>query len=264
MRVLVILAASLIFPLAAHASPVISPEDKVVSEGLMMILKGEKQKAWELLFPEAKKGNVNAMFQLGSMMMRSPEYPDSLERAEQFFTIAAQRGHAGSKVLLAKVVELKKNKADGIPALIAGVKGGPTREQIAEAEKRVEQYKNEVLRFTGYVDQVPAKATVKVFLPQSGAAIESIYSQLSSVKSQLPDGVKIEFFMIIDPAAWEADESASMTKIPPSGVTPDFRGEIAATYGITAGPGFVIAPENGRARVVSKLSDLIPEISKLL
>jgi hypothetical protein len=45
---------------------------------------------------------------------------------------------------------------------------------------------------------------------------------------------------------------------------PDFKGEIASTYGITSTPAFVIAPAQGKARVVSKASDLIPELSKFL
>ncbi|MNC66529.1 hypothetical protein D3C75_1169380 [compost metagenome] len=71
--------------------------------------------------------------------------------------------------------------------------------------------------------------------------------------------------MIVDPAHWGSDQAPdSFPRVPPSGVTPDFKGEIASTYGITTTPAFVIAPAEGRARVVSKASDLIPEISKLL
>jgi TPR repeat protein len=266
MRVLVILAASLFFTISSvQANPEPTPDQKIVSEGLMLILKGEKQKAWELLFPEAKKGNVDAMFHLGSMMMRSPEYPDNLERAEQFFTVAAQRGHVASKTFLAQIEELKKKRASGPSTLIAGVSGGPTPEQLADAKNRVAKYKAEVLRYTGFVDQVPARATIKVFLPQSGPAIEAIYNQVTALNSQIPEGVKIEFFIVIDPAKWQQEqETNSISKIPPSGVMPDFKGEIASTYGITSTPAFVIAPAQGKARVVSKASDLIPELSKFL
>lgn len=266
MRVLVLLVASLLLSISpVHASNEPLSEDQRVGEGLMLILKGEKQKAWEVLFPEAKKGNVVAMFHLGSMMMRSPEYPDYLERAQQFYKAAAQRGHGGSKLLLSQVEDMLKKKANGAPTLIAGVTGGPTPEQMEEAKRRIEKYKNEVLRYTGYVEQLPAKVTIKVFLPQSGSTVESLYSQVSSMTDRFPDAVKVEYYVIIDPSTWQLDQDGvATTKIPPSGFTPDFKGTIAATYGIKSAPAIVLAPEKGNARVISNPNDLITEITKLL
>jgi hypothetical protein len=266
MRVLVRLAVSLFFTTSiAFAAPEALTEDQRVGEGLMLILKGEKDKAWQILFPEAKKGNVVAMFHLGSMMMRSPEYPDYLERAEQFFNAAAQRGHAGSKVLLGQVETMLKKKSVGTPTLIAGVSGGPTPEQIADAKRRVEKYKNEVLRYTGYVEQVPYKATIKVFLPQSGESAESIYSTVSSLTSRFPDAIKVEYYVVIDPAAWKPDRSSlPASKIPPNGFTPDFKGAIAATFGIKSTPAIVVAPAQGNAKVISDPNQLFSEMSNLL
>lgn len=266
MRVLVRLVVSLLLTASvAHAAPEPLTEDQRVGEGLMLILKGEKDKAWEILFPEAKKGNVVAMFHLGSMMMRSPEYPDYLERAEQFLKAAAQRGHPGSKVLLGQVETMLKKKSAGTPTLIAGVSGGPTDEQIADAKRRVEKYKKEVLRYTGYVAQIPYKATIKVFLPQSGESVESIYSSVNSITSRFPDAIKIEYYVVIDPAAWKPDRtSVASTKLPPSGFTPDFKGAIAATYGIRSVPAIVVAPAQGNAKLLSDPNQLISEITKLL
>lgn len=265
MRVLA-LAVSLLFVASlAYAAPDTVTEDQRVGEGLMLILKGEKNKAWEILFPEAKKGNVVAMFHLGSMMMRSPEYPDYLERAEQFLKAAAERGHPGSKVLLGQVETMLQKKSAGAPTLIAGVSGGPTDEQMAEAKRRVEKYKNEVLRYTGYVSQVPIKATIKIFLSQSGENAESIYSSINAITSRYQDTVKVEYYVVIDPATWNAARSpVPSSKIPPSGFTPDFKGVLASTYRIKALPAIVFAPTQGSAKVLTDTNQISTAISELL
>jgi len=93
-RVFLLLLSSLLISTSLNAAEKGPSEDQRVGEGLVLMLKGENQKAWDLLFPEAKAGNVTAMYHLGMMMMRATNTPDHLQRAKTFFEAAAKRGHA--------------------------------------------------------------------------------------------------------------------------------------------------------------------------
>lgn len=267
MRALALLLTSLtILCFPAHANEQGPNQDQRVGEGMMLMLKGEKQRAWEVLFPEAKAGNVVAMFHLGTMMLKSPEYPDNLERAEKFFSAAAARGHEGSKALLAQVRQSLEAKKQGLPPGIAGASLLPTKEELAEAAARAEKYKQEVIRFTGLSPQIAPKVEVKAFLSDSSAAIEEMYEIAQGVKNKFGDSIKIEFIVVIDPGTWSPDKSQapSISKVPPVGFQPDFGGRMAAQYGVRQTPALVVTPANGRPKVISNPQSLLSEISALL
>src|SRR3990167_3924949 len=52
---------------------------------------GDFGKAWSILAPLAQKGDLNAMIELGDLMMMS-SLPDKRERAIRFYRAAAERG----------------------------------------------------------------------------------------------------------------------------------------------------------------------------
>ncbi len=267
MRALLLLLTSLsLISLPVFATEPTPNQDQRVGEGMMLILKGEKQKAWDVLFPEAKAGNVVAMFHLGTMMLKSPEYPDNLERAQKFFSAAAERGHEGSKALLAQVQQSLDAKKQGLPPGIAGTSMLPTKEELAQAAARAEKYKQEVIRFTGLTPQLPPKVEVKAFLSDSGAVIEEMYEIAQGVKNKFGDSIKIEFIVVIDPATWTPEKAKvpGVSKVPPVGFKPDFGGRLAIQYGIRQTPAIVLTPANGKPIVLSNPKNLMSEISALL
>lgn len=241
-------------------------QDQRVGEGLMLILKGEKVRAWEVLFPEAKAGNEVAMFHLGTLMIKSPEYPDNLERAEKFFKAAADRGHKGSKAMLVRVQQQLATKQKGTPPSIAGFSGQPTQNDLNTANKRVEQYKAEVLRFTGLVETIEPKVEAKLFTSTDASSSQQIYDLAESVKLKFGEKVKVSVFVVIDPSKWSPGQNMpeGATKPAQIGFTPDFKGAHASEYGVRQIPAVVLVPSKGRPRVISDPRTIENEISNLL
>ncbi len=121
MRVFLLLLSSLLISTSLNAAEKGPSEDQRVGEGLVLMLKGENQKAWDLLFPEAKAGNVTAMYHLGMMMMRATNTPDHLQRAKTFFEAAAKRGHKGSEAML---LQVQKSLAAATPGTLPSIACG--------------------------------------------------------------------------------------------------------------------------------------------
>lgn len=256
-----LLGSGLLLSLSAHGSVGLTDE---VKAGIEAMRKGDKAMAWELLFPEANKGDIQAMFYLGDMMLRSPEYADHLERAMKFFMVAGARGHEGAKTLIPQVKQLIEQKASGGLPSIGGASGMPTGKDLAEAKARFEQYSKEVLRFTDQLPSVP-RLEVLVFLNHADAATERMYQLSQSLQQQFGQKIQVKFFVIINPADWKP-ESAPIggTSVPPVGFTPDFKGQLAAQHGVHKAPAVVLLPPSGRPKVIGDLNSLANQITSLL
>lgn len=238
-----------------------------LAEGLTAMRQGDKEKAWELLFPYAKAGDVQAMFYLGDMMLRSPEYGDNLERAMKFFTVAANKGHQGAIKLLPQVQQLIAQKAAGGLPTIAGASGMPLQRDIDRVTQELEKYKREVLRYTDapIMSAGVEKLEVLIFVDQSGPTLDRFSQILKSLQSQFGDRIRTRFYVSIDPSNWTPESTPiGASSIPPGGVMPDFRGQIAASHGVTRTPAIVVVPKNGTKTVVTDLNSLPNLISRLL
>lgn len=265
-----LLSSLLLFSTIAHAAESqLFAQSQQLKDGLVAMRTGDKAKAWELLFPEAKAGDVQAMFYLGEMMLRSPEYPDNLERAAKFFAVAAAKGHAGAKEMLPRVKAMLEEKTKGTIPAIAGTVGTPSQEEINRANTQLSKYKAEVLRYTDALADSASSAVprieVMVFLAKTDAAAERIYSITQSLESQFGTKIKTNFFVVINPAEWRPEAPPSGgTSLPPKGFTPDFKGQLAAQHGVRHFPAVVVVPPSGQAKVVEDLSSLSTVISNLL
>jgi len=147
---------------------------------------GDKEKAWELLFPLAQSGEVQSMFYLGEMMVRSPEYGDNLERAIKFFTVAAAKGHEGAKAMLPRVKAMLEQQVSGALPTIAGTSGLPSQADIATVNAKLEKYKAEVLRFTDNIVEsadIP-RIDVLVFVERTDSTAERLYGLTQSLERQ--------------------------------------------------------------------------------
>lgn len=265
---------SLLFSSALLVCGVVSASEKLhldqseqLKEGLVAMRQGDKTKAWELLFPQAQAGDVQAMFYLGEMMVRSPEYEDHLERAVKFFTVAAAKGHAGAKEMLPKVKEMLVNKQSGGLPTIGGASGVPTPDEIEQVNRQIARYKSEVLRFTNTLTDTADTPRVEVmfFLSQADAATDRLYRLAQGLEEQFGNKIKTSFIVVINPSEWKPDTPPiGGTSVPPSGFTPDFQGQMAAQHGITRLPAVVLLLPSGQSKVVTDLSSLSPQITSLL
>ena len=235
--------------------------------GLAAMRSGDKGKAWELLFPLAQSGEVQSMFYLGEMMVRSPEYGDNLERAFKFFTVAAAKGHEGAKAMLPRVKAMLEQQVSGALPTIAGTNGVPSKAGIDAANAKLEKYKAEVLRFTdNMVESVEIpRIDVLVFIERTDTTAERLYGITQSLERQFGNKIRTKFFVVINPDSWKpGTPPTGGSALPPNGFTPDFKGNLAAQHGVTKLPSIVVLPPSGQPKVVDDVSSLTSTISSML
>lgn len=240
-----------------------------LSAGLQSIREGNKTEAWHKLFPLAQQGNNAAMFFLGEMMVRSPEYPDHLERAKQFLNTAASRGHKGAAALLQQVDEIIKRQAQALAPTIAGASGIPTDGDRAALQAAYEKYKNEVLRYTNVSHDMASgvKHELNVFLSQRDAGASTLYDELNKIMTDSKDVIKSNVFLVLDASSWNPDEKIfNALPFTVGGVLPDWGGKIAAAHGAKSTPAYSISHPSGERTTSYDLNQIrhkIQEISQL-
>lgn len=264
---LTLLISLFLFASSAYGDSQYYTQSEKLKEGLAAMRDGDKAKAWELMFPLAQAGDVQSMFYLGDMMLRSPEYGDNLDRAMKFFSVAAARGHAGAKKQLEVVRQMIAQKSQQGISSIAGLSGIPSKADFDKANAQLARYKSEVLRFTDNIAEAPGipRIEVMIFLAKADSSAESLYKMTQSLESRFGTKIKTQFFVVINPSDWNNGGSpVGGTNIPPNGFTPDFKGQLAAQHHVRKLPSAVVLPPNGQATVVDDLSSLSNLISSLL
>lgn len=266
MRVFPLLLSSLLISTMLIAAEKGPSEDQRVGEGLVLMLKGENQKAWDLLFPEAKAGNVTAMYHLGMMMMRSTETADHLQRAKTFFDAAAKRGHKGSQAMLIQVEKSLAAASPGSIPTILGMSGLPSPTDIEGAKRQAERLKQEVGRFIEPIRSTAADVTIKAFVADNSQAVENIRAAAELVRARFGERVDTQFFVVIDQATWDPKRvfNQQSSQLPTLGFQPDMGGRIANQYGVRSTPALVLIPKNGRPKVVNSPTSLITDLTSLL
>lgn len=261
---LLLISMALASPFALAEREGMSSDD-MVGVGIMHSLKGEKKEAWEALFPEAKKGNVVAMFHLGQLMMTSPEFDNNLGKAEKFFSAAAKRGHKGSAAMLSKVRAQLVAQTPGAVPTIAGVSGLPSDDDIAKAKELMAQAEAKVGRFVEEPRSTEAKLEVQTFVSAGKQSIATIAQAADDLSARYGDDISFRYFVVIDQSTWDPkkvfDKPTGVRDL--IGFEPDMDGVLARQYGIRNTPAIVIKQPNGKPRIVSADS-LSSEISKIL
>lgn len=258
-----LLLASL-FSSNVMADPAKPNDDQRVGAGIMAILKGEKQKAWDILFPEAKAGNVIAMYHLGDLMLRSPEYPDNLSRAAKFFKAAADRGHKGSAAMLAQVEGMLARQ--GSAPSIAGTSGLPVPKDIEGAKQAFARMQSQVGRFVGQPQSVAPLATIKMFITDNASAAADLVEIGKQAKARFGDKVDFQYYVLIDQAHWDPRKvfTPAAGSLPLTGFRPDMNGDEARKYGVRSTPAIVMVPQQGQPKILSSAQVVISELSAVL
>lgn len=239
-------------------------DDQRVGEGIMAILKGEKQKAWDILFPEAKAGNVIAMYHLGDLMLRSPEYPDNLSRAAKFFKAAAERGHKGSAAMLAQVEGMIAKQ--GATPTIAGTSGLPVPKDIEGAKQAYARMQAQVGRFVGQPDSVAPLATIKMFITDNASAASDLVEIGKQAKARFGEKVEFQYYVLIDQGNWDPRKvfTPAASSLPLTGFRPDMNGDEARKYGVRSTPAIVLVPQDGQPKILSNAQAVISELSAVI
>ncbi|WP_409286796.1 sel1 repeat family protein [Pseudomonas guariconensis] len=229
----------------------------------MAVIKGEKQKAWDILFPEAKAGNVVAMYHLGTLMLHSPEYPDNLVRAGKFFKAAADRGHKGSAAMLAQVRNMQSLK--GTVPTIAGRSGLPVSSDLERAKQALADMQASIGRYVQPPPSTTPSATVRMFISENSAAVSDLVDVETQAKARFGDKVDFQYFVVIDPSNWDPRRVFTPPKNPEiRGFHPDLNGEEARKYGVTTTPAIVMTGPNGQRKFLASSQTVISELSAAL
>lgn len=253
-RLLALLLAAASFAFASHliAEEAKLTSDQKVAIGVMHSAKGEKKQAWDILFPEAKAGNVNALVHLGQLMVKSPEFPDHLERAEKYFSIAADRGHKGAAAMLQQVRKQMELKGAAPTRTIAGRSALPTPANVEEARA----FRAEYQRSTGrYIAASPSNpdATVHVFVTDQIGFADSIADQESSLTGRYGSRLRFKYYVVLDRKTWRPGNSFKGQSDPRNmiGFEPDMDGQIARSFGLRQIPSIVLELANGTKKQIS-------------
>lgn len=248
----------------AMASAIEPTTDQRVGEGIMAVLKGEKQKAWDILFPEAKKGNIIAMYHLGDLMLKSPEYPNNLERAAKFFKAAADRGHKGSAAMLSQVQGMLGQR--GQTPTIAGTSGVPVPTDIEGAKQAYARMQSQIGRFVGEQRSVEPVATIKMFITDNAGTAAELVQIANDAKARFGDKVDFQYYVLIDQANWNPRRvfTSAAGNLPLTGFRPDMNGSEARKYGVRSTPAIVLVPQKGQPKILSNAQSVITELSAVL
>lgn len=238
--------------------------DQRVGEGIMAVLKGEKQKAWDILFPEAKKGNVIAMYHLGDLMLKSPEYPNNLERAATFFKAAADRGHKGSAAMLSQVQGMLGQR--GQTPTIAGTSGVPVPTDIEGAKQAYARMQTQIGRFVGEQRSAEPAATIKMFITDNASIAADLVQVANDAKARFGDKVDFQYYVLIDQANWNPRRvfTPAASNLPLTGFRPDMNGSEARKYGVRSTPAIVLVPQKGQYKILSNAQSVITELSAVI
>lgn len=249
---LLLAAASCIYTNTLIADEVKLTSDQKVAIGVMHSAKGEKKQAWDILFPEAKAGNINALVHLGQLMVKSPEFPDHLERAEKYFSIAADRGHKGAAAMLVQVRRQLQLKGDAPSRTIAGRSALPTPANVEEARAFRAEYQRNTGRFIGQSSASP-EATVHVFVTDQIGFADSIADQESSLTGRYGNRLKFKYYVVLDRKTWRPGNSFKGQSDPRNmiGFEPDMDGQIARSFGLRQMPSIVLELANGNKKQIN-------------
>lgn len=246
LQALLLLLIGLSFNTAIANEPLTSQQK--VGIGLMHALKNEKKQAWEILFPEAKAGNVDAMYHLGQLMARSPEFPDHLKKAQTFFSAADKKGHKGAKAMLAMVNQQIGLKSKTGPKMIGGKSALPTPVDMEKAKLALARQRALNGRFTTGATMVPPDATIHVFIKNEIPYADKIADMESVYKSRYGDKLQIKYYVVIDQSKWDQGLSFESNGTPNNmiGFEPDMNGEIARSKGVRQVPSIFIESKSGK------------------
>lgn len=239
-------------------------QDQRISQGLKLLLQGERQEAWNILLPEANTGNVIAMYHLGVLMMKSPDVEDHLQKAGRFFSAAAERGHKGSAAMLEQVKGML-SRAGGLQG-IAATSGVPLPKDLEAAKRAYAQAQARLGRFVGELPSLPPQVTIKAFISENGPVIESLVTTAEQARTTFGEKVEFQFYVVIDQGKWEPRRlfDQQFGSLPLTGFRPDLNGMEAAKYGVQRTPAIVFVPDEGPPRVIENANAVISEISSVL
>ena len=237
-----------------------------VGIGLMHALKNEKKEAWAYLLPEAKAGNVDAMFHLGQLLLKSPEYEGHIKKAAQFFEAAAKRGHKGAAAMLENVRRQLAIQEGGAVPTIGGKSALPTPEDRAAAERFYRDYQQRNARFNSLESDAELKVVINVFVSSELDFADQVADLEPLLKGRYPDAVGFKYFMVLDQRTWKPGKNTPPDKEPKNliGFEPDWNGETAMKMGVRSTPTIVLVTQAGKKIPVTRTNQLNTELARIM
>lgn len=229
----------------------VSLAQSVYQQASEQIANGQKQQAWNLLYPLARNDrDAKAMMMLGQMLLNSPEIADSEEKALRMFEAAEREGQRNASAF----IEIAKNQQRF--SRQAAQRVSKARSYYAEAEREYER--TQQLLKGGFIDGdanvYPAR--VDVFI-DGDSALPVEVERLMNSRQALREDVLVYHHLVFDrDQIGNANPFTSDFQPPASGLGPDIDGELARELGVTRLPALVIRTKDSRSPRVVNLSEL--------
>lgn len=241
MRLIILL---LISQLALAEPSVDAEQNMALRSGITSAIKGDLNEAWKILIPLAKDGNTEAMFHLGSMLIRTNPSKHNIELARRFLSEASRRNHTGAKALLNDIDKSQRDESKDLT--IAGRSGLPSPEDLSDARTRMAEFEAETgtkLSTTDYM------SNVLIFVEDDrtqGILSSRLYE---TIKSKFGDSVKVTNLVITSGHDWKENISQGSEAFSGGDYSPDVDGVIAKGYGISRFPSVVVINASGKPTV---------------
>lgn len=229
----------IVFALAFLTTTVFaSPYDKA-SE---MIANGDKQKAWDLLYPlAASEHDARAQVILGQLLLSSPNVPDHMDKALRMFNAAKRNGHPAG----ARFVQLTKEQLQFSNQ--ANQRISNSKRYYAKAEREYQKLTHQMEK--GFIDSSGDlfSARVDVFITEDSdmpAKVERLLQNDPLLSTQ----VMTKYHLVFDHSEIGTANPFSSTFRPPSdGLQPDIDGALASQLGVQSFPAIVVREAESRS-----------------
>ena len=249
---ILLLGSLLIFSFGVVAQ---SDTEQSLREGIRLIHSTERNKGFDILLPLAKKGNTEAMYNIGLMLSRASDIDDHINKSMKFLKTAAEKGHASSRILIDVIALEGQIRRDGIkiPAAI--------RDRLiseSEIQKLGQGARNKALQRDGSDVVDSDQVTVSVFFTGLGSWVNKVIVKQKEVSRIQSVNVNFIYHIVFDellPFSQTDMQNGSM--VPDGGLTPDYKGDEALKLGIKSFPAIAIT-KNGKTDIVSDINQIIP------
>lgn len=233
---LAFLVFSLLLPLTAfsqQADPGFEAAQKM-RHAMMKAASGDVRGAWDVLYPEALKGDLDAMYALGQIMLNSGGSDSNRQQGVKLLQVAAERGHPHADVLL-------KSIQNGVSVEVQSIASryGITVDAV---KQRMKQAQSEIMRLLPD-DLEQRQVLVKVFIDTTSGYLEQIYPVLKNLSEQFGSLLGFKLYMVIDPDNSNPVDmfAAGTSNLPRLPFFPDAHGQELKRFGVFAPPAVVVS-----------------------
>lgn len=216
-----------------------------------LIASGEKQDAWDLLYPLAtQEQDPRAQIILGQLLLSSRNVPNHMEKALRMFRAADQNGHPAGRHFVNLTSEQIQFEAQ------AKKRVANSRMYYAQAEREYERLSKQLEK--GFLDSDGKiySARIDVFVTQATNLLSQVESLIKS-NPKLEGSVLTTYHLVFDESKIGiANPFPSSFRPPEQGLEPDINGSLARELRVRDFPSIVLREAENRLPLALTIDQL--------